>query len=170
MNQDGPIIVAYDGSPAARAAIVLAGAHLRNDRKVIVLSVYQPLESVPFIGNPVIVIPSGMDDEIHSAAKKLAEEGAELARGHGFEVSAFVAPAQDTVWEAIVDFANDEDASLILMGTRGRSGARYALLGSVASAVMHHAGRPVGVVPEAYVKDGDADVTPPAQGSAAPKA
>jgi nucleotide-binding universal stress UspA family protein len=37
------------------------------------------------------------------------------------------------------------------MGTDGRSGVRQAPLGSVATAVMHHAGRPVTVVPESFV-------------------
>ena len=55
------------------------------------------------------------------------------------------------MWQTIVRFADEHDASVILMGTHGRSGVKAALLGSTASAVMHHAGRPVAVVPESYV-------------------
>jgi nucleotide-binding universal stress UspA family protein len=55
------------------------------------------------------------------------------------------------VWQTIVRFADEHDASVILMGTHGRSGVKAVLLGSTASAVMHHAGRPVAVVPESYV-------------------
>jgi nucleotide-binding universal stress UspA family protein len=150
VNVDGPILIAYDGSAAARAAIKLAGVHVRNDRKAIVLSVYQPLESVPFIGAPNIQIPSGVDEEIRAASEKLAEEGAELARASGFDTTGYVGELHETVWETIVRFADDQDASLILMGTHGRSGVKAVLLGSVASAVMHHARRPVGVVPEAF--------------------
>jgi nucleotide-binding universal stress UspA family protein len=152
VNQDGPILLAYDGSPAARAAIALAGDHLQKDRKAIVLSVYQPLESVPFIGAPAIRIPAGVDEQIHAATEKLAEEGAELARNAGFEATGCVGYIKGTVSETIVSFAKDQDASLIILGTHGRSGVRGALLGSVATAVMHHADRPVTVVPESFVR------------------
>jgi nucleotide-binding universal stress UspA family protein len=152
VNQDGPILLAYDGSPAARAAIALVGDHLQKDRKAIVLSVYQPLESVPFIGAPAIRIPAGVDEQIHAATEKLAEEGAELARNAGFEATGCVGHIKGTVSETIVSFAKDQDASLIILGTHGRSGVRGALLGSVATAVMHHADRPVTVVPESFVR------------------
>ena len=152
MDQDGPILPAYDGSPAARAAIALAGDHLQKDRKAIVLSVYQPLESVPFIGASAIRIPAGVDDEIRAATEKLADGGAELAREGGFEATGYVGHIEATVWETIVSFAKDQDASVIILGTHGRSGVRAALLGSVATAVMHHADRPVTVVPESFVR------------------
>jgi nucleotide-binding universal stress UspA family protein len=61
-------------------------------------------------------------------------------------------PHQEKVWETIVSFATDQAASLIVMGTHGRSGVRQALLGSVATSVMHNAGRPVAVVPESFVR------------------
>ena len=67
MNRDGPIVIAYDGSPAARAAIALAGVHLTKDREALVLAVYQPVETVRFIGAPDIVLPAGVDDEIQAA-------------------------------------------------------------------------------------------------------
>ena len=151
MNEDGPIVVAYDGSAAARASVALAGVHLVKDRKMLVLSVFQPIESVPFIGNPGVQIPDGMDDQIHAAVEKLAEEGAELGRKGGFDATGYVGPLHETVWQTIVRFADEHDASVILMGTHGRSGVKAALLGSTASAVTHHAGRPVAVVPESYV-------------------
>ena len=53
--------------------------------------------------------------------------------------------------QTIVRFADEHDASVILMGTHGRSGVKAVLLGNTASAVMHHARRPVAVVPESYV-------------------
>ena len=38
------------------------------------------------------------------------------------------------------------------MGTHSRTGVKSALLGSVATAVMHHAGLPVTVVPATFVE------------------
>jgi nucleotide-binding universal stress UspA family protein len=152
VSVDGPIVFAYDGSPAARAAIVLAGRHLRPDRDAIVLTVYQPLESVPFFGEAGIVLPTGADEQIRAGTERLAEEGAGLARDAGFEPAAVTALASDATWETIVAQARGRGASQMVMGTHGRTGAKSALLGSVATAVMHHAGLPVTVVPAAFVE------------------
>ena len=152
MNVDGPIVFAYDGSPAARAAIALAGRHLRTDRDAIVLTVYQLLESVPFFGEAGIVLPTGADEQIKAGTERLAEEGAGLAHDAGFDAAAVTAQASDATWETIVAEARGHDASQIVMGTHGRTGAKSALLGSVATAVMHHAGVPVTVVPAAFVE------------------
>lgn len=48
--------------------------------------------------------------------------------------------------EEIIEYAKDKRSDLIVMGTRGRTGFKKALLGSVASAVVTHAGCPVMVI------------------------
>ena len=48
--------------------------------------------------------------------------------------------------EAIVDYAEEKNFKLIVIGTRGRSGFRKLLLGSVASSVVTYAHCPVLVV------------------------
>jgi nucleotide-binding universal stress UspA family protein len=55
-----------------------------------------------------------------------------------------------TTWAAIVDVADELDASLIVCGTRGLGRVRGLVLGSVSSAVLHHARRPVLVAPEPH--------------------
>lgn len=47
------------------------------------------------------------------------------------------------VHRKIIDYANDHDVDLIVMGTQGRSGLDRVLLGSVADRVIRQAGRPV---------------------------
>ena len=47
---------------------------------------------------------------------------------------------------AILNYAESENVDLIVMGTRGRSGFRRVLLGSVASAVLSYARCPVMIV------------------------
>jgi len=46
----------------------------------------------------------------------------------------------------IVHLAEDLDAGLVVMGSRGRGGIRRALMGSVSDAVVRHAHCPVLVV------------------------
>jgi nucleotide-binding universal stress UspA family protein len=50
------------------------------------------------------------------------------------------------VENAIVNYAETENVDLIVMGTRGRSGLKRSLLGSVASGVLTYAHCPVMVV------------------------
>ena len=139
---DRPVLIAYDGSEHAKAAIVEAGRQLRPDRKAIVLSVWQPLESIPFWGAPMSTVPPEMAQEVRSEAEKLAAEGAELAKQAGFDAK----PASvegSPVWQMIVQAAEESDAGIIVTGTHGRSGAAYVALGSVATAIAHHAKLPV---------------------------
>jgi nucleotide-binding universal stress UspA family protein len=54
--------------------------------------------------------------------------------------------AKTNIPEEIIKYAKDKKSDLIVMGTRGRTGFKKILLGSVASAVITHAGCPVMVV------------------------
>ena len=63
--------------------------------------------------------------------------------------------------EAIVEYARDEEADLVVMGTHGRSGWRRGVLGSVAEAVVRHAPCPVLTVrPRSAYASGDAPWPP----------
>ena len=48
--------------------------------------------------------------------------------------------------EAILKIAKGENASFVIMGSRGQSKLRRTLMGSVSDYVMHHANCPVIVV------------------------
>jgi nucleotide-binding universal stress UspA family protein len=51
-----------------------------------------------------------------------------------------------SVAESIINYTSEQKADLIVIGTRGRSGLKRLVLGSVASAVVAHASCPVLVV------------------------
>jgi len=50
------------------------------------------------------------------------------------------------VWAQIVDAAEEHDVALIALGSRGLSGIKHVLLGSVSGAVAQHSKRSVFIV------------------------
>ena len=54
--------------------------------------------------------------------------------------------ADGSVWKAILETADQHDAASIVMGSRGLTGLRSMLLGSVSNAVVHRADRPTLVI------------------------
>jgi nucleotide-binding universal stress UspA family protein len=48
---------------------------------------------------------------------------------------------------SLADYARRRAAAVLVVGSRGRSAMREILLGSVAMATLHHAYRPVLVIP-----------------------
>lgn len=145
-TSEKPVLFAYDGSEHAKAAIAAAAAELRTGRPAVVLTVWEPLEALAFYGAPMAAMAPDVDDSIIAEAEKAAAEGAALAREGGFEAEARIVRGAPT-WRQIVDGADDVDAGVIVLGTHGRSGVTALVMGSVATAVAHHATRPVLIVP-----------------------
>lgn len=145
-----PVLIAYDGSDQARGAIAEAGRVLGAGRRAVVLTIREPIETVDFAGlggggnlDPATV--SAMADAAQNEATAVAAEGAELAREAGFDAAARVEIAASS-WQEIVEVADELDADLIAVGSRGRTGLTKVLLGSVASAVAQHSRRSVLIV------------------------
>ena len=67
-----------------------------------------------------------------------------MARNEGIaELKTETFPYVTSVTGAIIDYAANKDIDLIVIGTRGRTGLKRFLLGSVANAVVQHAHCPV---------------------------
>ena len=86
-----------------------------------------------------------MQEAAQNEATAVAEEGAALAREAGFVAEPRVEVAA-TPWQEIVGVGDELDAEVIAIGSRGRTGLKKVLLGSVASAVAQHSGRSVLIV------------------------
>jgi nucleotide-binding universal stress UspA family protein len=147
------ILIAYDGSKDARAAVEYA-AKLWPGQQATVLSVWEPFAEV--LAHASTGFAPGMADyeEIDAASEKLAgdqsREGAELASAGGLEATPHESSRTTTIAEAILAAANEVDAQVIVVGTRGLTGVKSLLLGSVSHAVVHHANLPVLVVPSPH--------------------
>jgi nucleotide-binding universal stress UspA family protein len=154
-NASTPVLVGYDGSDVAGRAIERA-AGLLGGGAAVVLTVWEP--TAAFAGyDPLAGVSEGMgraagleaemDDIGAQVAQRTADQGAELAREHGFDATART--AEGKVWRMIVDVADELDADAIVVGTRGHSGLQSLMIGSVANGVVHHSDRPVLVIPPA---------------------
>jgi nucleotide-binding universal stress UspA family protein len=141
-SEEGPVLIAYDGSDCSKAAIEEAGRQLRGQRPAIVLTVWEPLDAVPFWGAPMATVPTEITEEVVAQAEKVAAEGVALANDAGFEARPMVELGAP-VWTRIVETAEGQRASVIVLGSHGRSSVGYAFMGSVATAVAHHAKAPV---------------------------
>jgi nucleotide-binding universal stress UspA family protein len=117
---DGPVIVGWDGSAGAHAALA-AAARLFPTRTLQLASVGQDARrTAAGDGYEVIALASGGN---HATARSVAD--------------------------ALAVHARHSQAALVVVGSRGRSAVREILLGSVATATLHHAHRPIMVVPHA---------------------
>ncbi len=137
----GPVLFAYDGSELAAFAIEQAGRQLTTARDALVVCVWQPAD-VGFSPVEGQHFDAANATEVHQAAEETAAYGASLAVTAGFmarEMAVEAAPS----WKGIVQTANDNDASLIVIGSHRHRGLLGHMVGSVAAAVVAHAGSPV---------------------------
>jgi len=139
----GPVVFAYDGSDLAKAAIAEAGRQLPVKRDALVLTVWKTF-NVGFLPEPGAKFDAACADEVKQAAEQTAMHGASLAGAAGFRAQASAVEGTPT-WKAIVDTADDHQASLIVLGSRGRAGLGL-VAGSVAGAVASRSLRPVLIV------------------------
>jgi nucleotide-binding universal stress UspA family protein len=84
-----------------------------------------------------------LDAAAEEGARACADEGALRAAQAGLEARALAVRSEGALWRTILDAADDEDACLVVMGSRGRSAIASALLGSVSHGVVQRSRRPV---------------------------
>jgi nucleotide-binding universal stress UspA family protein len=150
------ILICFDGSADSRAAVEHA-AQLFGDAPVTVLSVWEPfvelIARTPLGFGPVPsgADPVGIDEAGRKAANEVAVEGAALATRLGMKAVAGSASRAPRTARAILLQARELEATAIVMGSRGLTGVKSLLLGSVSREVIRHADRAVVVVPSPEV-------------------
>jgi nucleotide-binding universal stress UspA family protein len=143
---DTPILICYDGTEGSHRAIESAAA-LLGARRAVVLDVGPPLTQAESYAAMSPVVPGEAFEELNEEdALRRARDGAERARRAGFDAEARAGISAPT-WEGIVDVADEIDAAVIVLGSRGLTGAREMIEGSVSHQVAEHSGRPVLIVP-----------------------
>lgn len=146
------ILLGYDGSADAQSAIDHAGT-LLSGQPATVLTVWEPFVAVmsragagfDFAGG--IVDVDGIDTASEQSAQARAAEGAERARRVGLDAQPRVTARRTSIASTILDEADEVGATAIVLGTRGLTGLKAVLLGSVSHGVLQHTDRPVIVIP-----------------------
>ncbi len=147
------LLIGYDTSDAARAAIATAGA-LFPDAETTVATVYPPPPSLEAgalarAALPDAMIREGIErirEQAEERAHATAAEGAELAHAAGLDASPMTLTGL-SVWRTLRGKANDISADVVVCGTRGERPLERVLLGSTASRVLYHLERPLLLAP-----------------------
>lgn len=130
------ILIAVDGSPSADHAVDV-GAELARALKAEVglVSVVDPAAAVSMEAGPPSLDLLGM---LREEAKGTLERAAQRAGGTPTVLQREGAPAAE-----ILNAAKQWGASLLVLGTHGRTGLGRLLMGSTAENVARHATMPV---------------------------
>jgi nucleotide-binding universal stress UspA family protein len=145
-----PVLFCYDGSEGSKTALA-AAVDLIKPADAVVLVVWTPAAvQLARAGSFLVAIPNEgeIDEQEAGIARQLAEEGAAGARSHGYNASARIARAGESVAKTIDEVAQEIDAGLVVCGQRGRGAIRSTFLGSVSRALAAHAKRPVLIAPQ----------------------
>jgi nucleotide-binding universal stress UspA family protein len=148
---DRPVLFCYDGSEGSKAALSVAVELVMHPADAVVLVVWTPIAlQLARGGSLLAAVPNEgqMDEEEIAAAQRLSDTGAEGLRARGYNASARIAQANESVAKTIGDVAREIDACLIVCGQRGRGVFASAVLGSVSHQLSAHAERPVLIAPQ----------------------
>jgi len=136
----GQIVVGYDGSDRARKALDAARAIAGPGAKVTVVYAHRvppELKYYEFFQDVLADLQRGAQETVESARAAFDGSGLEVA----------CETREGRAAEALADVAREQDADLIVIGSRGLGRIRAAI-GSAALGLLHDAPCPVLVVPD----------------------
>jgi nucleotide-binding universal stress UspA family protein len=144
----GAVVVGVDGSETAERALAWAARYAELEGSPLVIA-----HSLGFIGTPEaagLVFDGGpsfavIHEQLHADGEALVAAAAVKVADSHSSVSVSTVVEDRDPRQLLLRLA--EDASLVVLGSRGRGAFRSLLMGSVSSAVAGRAGCPVVVVP-----------------------
>jgi nucleotide-binding universal stress UspA family protein len=135
VDASGPVLVAFDGSPVARAALAYAARRGGAGEGLVVahvLAVPPALYETPYYEDSVA--------RLRERGRRVLDDGAALVpEGVPAELRLLDGPPA----RALVKLAGELDAREIAIGSRGFGAIGRAVLGSTSHALLHEADRPV---------------------------
>ena len=136
------ILIAYDGSDSAKAALAIAADLANRDNCWIKVLAVVPA----YDGDLDLIGVSNIKDTIEGPGQKLLAEAKKLAQEHNVHILTNL--EQGEPFERIVRVAQDEKCDLIVMGRSGVSHLARELMGGVTARVIGHTDKQVLIVPE----------------------
>jgi nucleotide-binding universal stress UspA family protein len=149
-DEPRPVVVGVDDSPEARTALRWAAGHARERGLPLrVVHAFQPRHLAGVFGIADLQPDALWRSDAKRAVARVIDE--EIGDSGGISIEALT--ARDGPAAAVIAAA--ADASLVVVGSRGRGRAISVLFGSVSGAVVTDAPAPVVVVPVATARKGD---------------
>ena len=134
------IVVPVDFSDHAARALEMAIDLAKASKGKITIVHSYPIN--PILLSPYgVAMPPDIERSFREASDKQLAEWAGRARKAGVDVEIWT--SSDTPSEAVVHRAEQIQADLIVMGTRGLTGLKHVVLGSVAERTLRYAPCPV---------------------------
>lgn len=152
------VVVAVDGSASSLAAAQWAA--VEASKRGAVLRIASSYEPPRYLYASNFVPPKDFFEELESEARKVADEAAAAAADI---ISAETVVIEDNPIDMLLGLS--KEATMIVMGSRGRGEFKGALLGSVSAAVVSHASCPVVVIRENTVINPDGHIVVGVDGS-----
>lgn len=146
------ILVTTDLSEASEYAFEYAKEQLeltgKDKSRITLLKVVDvvPPAGINFEYGLALPDKKGMLEKVYKHALAQIQEIAEKQFA-GLPVETAVVKPKKAVYQEIINFAEENKVSLIVMSTHGRTGVKHFLLGSVAERIVRHSPCPVMIVP-----------------------
>ena len=144
------ILVAIDGSESSMKAVdyAIELAKKQDNSRLTLLNILD-MDTAKQMSSSIITAPTyGLEEyELHKkAVLEWLDAIKRKCENEGIQTEIKVIGEPSPVPDSIIIYAENENVDLIVVGTRGRSGFKKLLLGSVASKVVTYALCPVLVV------------------------
>ncbi len=145
-----PVLFCYDGSDGSKTALAAAVELIKPADAVVLVVWVKAAVQLARAGSFIVAIPNEgeIDEQEAATARQIAGEGSAGARSRGYNASARIGQASESVAKTIDEIAQEIDAGLIVCGQRGRGRIGSALLGSVSHALAAHTKRPLLIAPQ----------------------
>ena len=144
-----PVLLCFDGSEPAQAAIAAAG-ELFAGREALVVSVATaardelPFDPVSDLVGRLSGLYSDWDDAVGILAERHARDGCEIAGQAGLHARPVTAVGRTAA--TILRLADEHDAAVIVLGASGHHAPGRGI-GGVAARILHESRRPVLILP-----------------------
>ncbi|MDY0388819.1 MAG: universal stress protein [Methanolobus sp.] len=139
------IVVATDGSENSKNAVEW-GVAMAKVNNAELTAVYVIPDSGATLAMRGEMWAKGLRDHLHEEGNKAVKYVIDAGEKEGVKVGAKIIENKSSA-DGITDFARENDADIIIIGTKGKTGLEHIMLGSVAENVVRYSKKKVLVVP-----------------------